>query len=673
MPDTAPFTETTHFLPLRRRMLAQHLGRGTPPATPLEQAGLLAAQLCRLHAHPRAHLERLLHDACALFAADDGSAVAAQLSGKGGEGQPALEAWLAELAMHGVLLAPDEAVERFVAASPNAYPGADFQAACQVTLAEHTIRYPATAAPEDEGEAVDPESDPDEEAPHATGAIERNGLFTSEQARVLRAIAANPDELIDLDAYAGTGKSHLVLALMDARPGRYTYIAPSRGQVEAFRPRLPADSGTRLLTQIELANLMVQQAARSGRGNGFVPTYRLSTIPAWEITRRIGLQGIGQRVPEQVLMTALEGINRWCASASPTLQAAHFDRSLPWAMLDAAPYVAAAEHVWRCMFDAGVQKGGCLSLNTGHLGKWLELQGVAPPVGLGMLLVDEAHELSPAWKQVLARHAPGVVSLGDPHQRLVGRASRWSSSKVLEMSQSVRQGSQVDGLVNQSLALDDIGASSERFMGASDRATGVRRYATWSQVPQSGARLYGSLWRLLHEAHQLLAQGARVHVHPASLRLLQKEAQAPIDAWRSVRRGESSRRWEAFVEACEQRGQDDIPALFSGGFDSTALEQLLAALVPVQEAGITLCLAQHAKNLQFDRVAMSACCFITGYETRQAHSPVRAAYLALTRGSQQLWLPGDAMEQLQLSAQRHAESLETRRMEKRRAAGHVKR
>ncbi len=29
-----------------------------------------------------------------------------------------------------------------------------------------------------------------------------------------------------------------------------------------------------------------------------------------------------------------------------------------------------------------------------------------------MLLVDEAHDLSPSWKQLLAGHAPGVVSLG---------------------------------------------------------------------------------------------------------------------------------------------------------------------------------------------------------------------------------------------------------------------
>jgi len=671
MPDTAHLSFTTRFLPLRRRSLAQHLARGTPPATPLEQAGLLAASLCRTQPQSVGQLERLLHDACALFAAGEGSAVAAQLAGKGGAGQPDLDAWLQDLAAHGVLLAPDEVVDAFIVQSPAAYPGADFQAACLTTLAEHTIRYPATAAPDDEDEQADPEAD-EEDRQAAVPAIERNGLYTSEQARVLRAIAANPDELIDLEAYAGTGKSHLVLALMDARPGRYTYIAPSRGQVEAFRPRMPSEAATRLLTQIELANLMVQQAARSGRSKGFVPTFRLSTVPLWEIARRIGVQGIGQRVPEQVLMTALDGINRWCASSAAQVQAVHFDRSLPWAMLDAAPYVAAAEHVWRCMFDPAVQKGGCLSLNTGHLGKWLWLQGVAPPVELGMLLVDEAHELSPAWKDVLARHAPGVVSLGDPHQRLVGRASRWSSSKMLEMSQSVRQGSQVDGLVNQSLALDDLGGTSERFMGASDRATGVRRYTAWSQVPVHGARIYGSLWRLLQEAHQLMEQGARVHVHPASARVLHKEAQAPIEAWRSVGRGESSHRWERFVEACEERGLTDIPVLFSTGFDSAALERLLATLVPEQDATVVLCLAQHAKNLQFDRVSMSACCFVTGYDTRQQHSPVRAAYLALTRGSQQLWLPDDAMEQLQLSAQRHAQSKETQRMERRRAAGHVK-
>ncbi|WP_251276775.1 hypothetical protein, partial [Enterobacter hormaechei] len=86
---------------------------------------------------------------------------------------------------------------------------------------------------------------------------------------------------------------HLVLALMDARPGRYTYVAPSRGQVEAFRARVPASTAVRLLTQIEFANRVAQHAARSGQTGGFVASYRRSTRTPREIAGRIGLQGIG--------------------------------------------------------------------------------------------------------------------------------------------------------------------------------------------------------------------------------------------------------------------------------------------------------------------------------------------------------------------------------------------
>jgi len=664
MSDIAHPLPTTCFLPLRRRTLARHLGKGSAPDTALEQAGLLAAQLCRRQAQPAAQIERLLHEACTLFAAHP-AAAAAQLAGPGGQGQEELEAWLAELAARGVLLAPEATLQPFLDHSPEAYPGLALQAACQETLAEHSIRFPAAFASDDE----DDRSGGDDSDATAGRALQRTGLYTREQAQVLRAIAANPDELIDLDAYAGTGKSHLVLELMDTRPGRYTYVAPSRGQVEAFRARVPATTAARLLTQIEFANALAQHAARSGITGGFVPVYRQSTLWPRDIASRIGVRGIGQRTPEQVLLTAFDAINRWCADAAPTLQPWHFGRSVPWALLDAAPWIAAAEHVWRCMFDPVVQKGGCLSLTVAHIGKWLSLHGVVPPQEMGTILVDEAHDLSPAWKRLLAAHAPGVVSLGDPHQRLSGRADRWTSAKRLEMHHSVRQGSQVDTMVNHALSLDEGDGERLPFEGATDRATGVREYAHWQDVPLQGLRVHGSLWRLLHDTVALQAQGAQVHVHPASLRLLQKEAHAPIDAWRTAREGGPSHRWEAFVAACQQRGLDDVPALFSGGFDALAMARLMAALVPAQDSSIVLCLAQHAKNLQFDVVTLSACCFNSGHDGRLPYSPVRAAYLAMTRASRQLWLPGDAMAHLQDSAQRHALAREAQRARRRQGMG----
>ncbi|MEJ5135514.1 hypothetical protein WH218_15760 [Stenotrophomonas indicatrix] len=141
MSDTPSPTSSPLFLPLREQSLLRHLSDGTPPDTPLEQAGLLVAMLCRRQRPPATQLQRLLHDACALFAADDGPAAQAQLAASAGQDARALEAWLGVLAAQDVLLAPDEVMEAVLAASPDAYPGADFQTACRITLEEHTIHF----------------------------------------------------------------------------------------------------------------------------------------------------------------------------------------------------------------------------------------------------------------------------------------------------------------------------------------------------------------------------------------------------------------------------------------------------------------------------------------------------------------------------------------------------
>jgi hypothetical protein len=653
---------TTTFLPLQRKSLARFIAHGTPPQTALEQAGLMAAQLCRARLHTPAEIERLLHEACALFASHDGAA--AQLAGAGGGGQPELDAWLAALAAHGVLLAPADILQDFIVQSPSEYPGLALQQACQETLAEHEIRFPPAFASDDE------DDDQDEAVASDARAVEHHGLYTSEQARVLRAIAANPDELIDLDGYAGTGKGHLVLALMEARPGRYTYVAPSRGQVEAFRSRVPASTAVRLLTQIEFANRVAQHAARSGHTGGFVASYRRSTRTPREIAGRIGLQGIGGRSPEQVLLTAFEAINRWCASSAPGLAFQHFDRSVPAAMLDVSPYMAAAEHVWRCMFDADLQRGTLLSLSPAHIGKWLALRGVTPPLDMGMLLVDEAHDLSPSWKQLLAGHAPGVVSLGDPHQCLTGTVPRWAASKVLEMHQSVRQGNQVEGLVNQTLALDGLGQDSGPFVGAADRATGVLHYRHWAQVPSEGLRIHGSVADLALDAAQLHALGLRPYLHPASLRALRSVLQRPLDAWRRRRDSASDPAQERFLATQAHEGQGALVELFASADRVQSLLQALDDQDTPAEGRVALCLAEHAKNLQFDVVSLSPGCFSAGQGGRIWHNPVRAVYLALTRARRQLHVPADGMEQLQHTATLQEQARQARRHERQQASGY---
>jgi len=551
-----------YFLPLSETALAAFLDVGQIPASALERAGLFAAALCQGRAHHSAALTRLIDQACALFAAQPDDADAqfkALAAGMPGQLNDALQA----LAAQSVVLGPDAVVAEFCRMSPSDYPVDPFQAACRTTLEPHTIRFYTDAA----GEEPD---DVGIDVAQAPAYVERTHDYTAEQARALRAIVANDDEHIDLDAYAGAGKTHLILQLL-----------------------------------------------------------------------------IGNHAPTSVLRVAFDGIAAWCRSPAERLEPRHFARALPWAMIDAGPYIAAAEHVWRCMFDPAVQKTPLLSLNVDHIGKWLALHGARIPTLWGTLLIDEGHDMSPAWKGLLSGYEGSVISLGDPNQRLVGRAPRFATGMKLEIAQSVRQGRLVEQLVNETVALDATGFFDGPFEGSADQPTLTRTYNSWDEIPGSGARVYGNPWRLLEEAQRLAAAGIPFGIHPDTLTNVGREVNRGEEAYREMTsHGGSSQRWEALLAECSEQDMPQIPRMFMRGYNRDRFIELGQRLVEFHDATLQLLLVEHAKNTEFAVVAMSMCCFRTGFGRGYAHNPVRAAYTAMTRGTQQLWLPAGALDEL---------------------------
>lgn len=642
-------TQPAYFLPLTQTALCAFLDTTQIPATALERAGLFAAALCQTSTQHRAALTRLIDQACALFAAQPDAADAQFVAVA--RGLPAdSDAWLQALATQGVLLGPDEIVAQFCVASAEAYPVDLFQAACQTTLEPHTIRFYTDAAVD-----ADLHEAPAGDAPQAPAFVERTHDYTAEQARALRAIVANDDEHIDLDAYAGAGKTHLILQLLDSATRRYTYIAPRPSQVQAFRRRLSGALPVEILSQISFANQIAGSAFRLGTlGTAFRPTFQISKASFRDIAQRIGLQPIGNQPPASVLRVAFDGIAAWCRSPSPRLEPRHFVRALPWAMIDAAPYIAAAEHVWRCMFDPVLQKTPLLSLNIDHLGKWLALHNARIPTSWGTLLIDEGHDMSPAWKALLSGYEGSVISLGDPNQRLVGTAPRFATGMKLEIAQSVRQGRRVEQLVNDTVALDATGYFEGPFEGSADQPTLAHTYTRWDDVPDSGARVYGNPWRLLEEAQRLAAAGVTFGVHPDTLASVGREVNRGEEAYREMTsHGGSSQRWEALLAECTAQEMPQIPRMFMRGYNRERFIELGQRLAEYHAAPLQLMLVEHAKNTEFAQVAMSLCCFRTSFGRGYAHNPVRAAYTAMTRGTRQLWLPVGALEELEQSMARY--------------------
>ena len=458
-----------YALPLSEGALAAYLEDGSIPTSALERAGLFAAALCLRGRQPDGALSAMLEQACTLFATEPAQ-VPAQLAGLR-SGLPAtLQEWQRALAAQDRVLATASMVEQHAGAQA-------FQQACDTALAPHTVRFYTEAAYQETSEVVGT----GERAPIY---IERDHDYTDDQARALRAIVANDDEHIDLDAYAGAGKTHLVLQLLAGATRHFTYLAPRPSQVQAFRERLGTRQQITLLSQIGFANQVAADAHRRGvLSTDFAPSYQVSRLSFADIAGRIGLQPIGRYPATSVLRIAFDGIGSWCRSTSPQLEARHFLRALPYAMLDAAPFIAAAEQVWRCMFDPVLQKGGLLSLTPDHIGKWLAQHDARIPARWGTLLIDEAHDLSPAWKQLLSAYEGAVISLGDPNQRLIGRAPRFATGMALEINQSVRQGRYVEQLVNDTLALDATGIYQQPFTGVGTHATVAGVYQHWTDVP----------------------------------------------------------------------------------------------------------------------------------------------------------------------------------------------
>lgn len=636
---------SAYVLPLSQEAVASYLEDGSIPASALERAGLFAAALCLRSRQPEGALSTMLEQACALFAAQP-DAVPAQLAGLRAELPSTLQAWQQALAAQDRVLAPATLIERH--AATEAFDAVAFQQASDSTLTPHTVRFYTEAAYQETSETI-------ASGEHAPIYIERDHDYTDDQARALRAIVANDDEHIDLDAYAGAGKTHLVLQLLAGATRHFTYLAPRPSQVQAFRERLGTQASVALLSQIAFANQVAVDAHRRGvLSTDFAPAYQVSRLSFAEIVSRIGLQPIGRTPATRVLRIAFDGIASWCRSTSAQLEARHFLRAVPYALLDAAPFIAAAEHVWRCMFNPTLQKGGLLSLTPDHIGKWLAQHDARIPARWGTLLIDEAHDLSPAWKQLLSGYEGAVISLGDPNQRLIGRAPRFATGMALEINQSVRQGRYVEQLVNDTLALDATGVYQQPFSGASAHATVAATYTRWDEVPTEGTQVYGSTWRLLEEAQRLSAAGAAFGIHPESLRQLAREVDRAADAYRELTtHGGGSRRWEDLLAEWDEQQLPQVSRLFMRGYNRAHFDALCERLQPHMQAPLLLMLVEHSKNTEFAQVAMAPCCFRTGFARRYAHNPVRAAYTAMTRGSRQLWLPEGALEDLQQSIARY--------------------
>lgn len=403
------------FLPIDARKASAFFREGLLPASSIERAALMGA-MTQL-ANPMSHvaLERLVASAEQQFAQE--SAAGEHYLAKMRAADPSLQPRevFAGLAKSGVTYAPTDMVAG--AEWQSAAGGYDFafQAACRAQMQDWEIFFEAPGAAllgSDYDEPVKPRT-----------AVRFSGL--RDQGVAARVIAAGRDEHVVVNAYAGTGKTHLIHTLASSLGREVTYIAPSVAHLYGFMTHSAGDgSQVKRTTLWELSHMMCRAHARA-LGMGHAPRSGSSLLTLDQQASLAGITPIDNAAVVLTLQRARAIVSGWCHTDAPQITEKHVRRYVPLCAPAAlARYIDAAQRLWAAMINTAPKGGHAFDININHLAKWLVLSGARIPAYHGLLLVDEAHDLRAAWRHLFNTYEGGCVLLGDPNQHLMGSRKR---------------------------------------------------------------------------------------------------------------------------------------------------------------------------------------------------------------------------------------------------------
>ncbi|WP_139202827.1 hypothetical protein [Pseudoxanthomonas sp. GM95] len=587
-----------------------------------------------------AELERLVQQAYPLFEsqAEAGHAQLLQML----DGHPMdLATFLDGLLADSISTAPRHLIDqRKWLASDGGY-SYQFQDECAALLDTYDIAFHQPAAAIDDDEQEQP-------SPGTRSGQPARLEGTREQAVVASIAASASQERIAVEAYAGTGKTYLVRMLQEHLPGGFTYVAPSQAQIHGYERAAGKSEPGQAFTLNGLAWRLLRGYARDA-GMNYVPSIGVSELSLSEQAQLAGIGSIGNTRPEEVMRRLYAAIRSWCYTDDTALGTRHFLRSRVREPLEIPYYIAAAYRLWDAMFAKPPRAGRIFDIWHAQVAKWLVLQGACPSTSYGTLLVDEAHDLPPSWISLLGSYQSGCILMGDPHQKLQGYFSRPERFQSTAMLTSLRIGLGADRMIEQTLGLVPDRQMGE-FRSARDHITRLRAYDSPRVMPDRGLRLYGNEWAMLEAALRLKAAQAPIGMLTASRQALEKSVRnasilfESLESWHGLQVNGCST-LDELVRKFNRQGLQSIVRLFERGFTAANFTELATYTQQSAHAELTLGLIDHSKNLEFDTVALSPCCYEDASRQR-GFLPVHASYLGMSRARHELWVPGDTLDRL---------------------------
>lgn len=472
----------------------------------------------------------------------------------------------------------------------------------------------------------------------------RHGSLTGprDQVAAFQALRSDYREFSHVEAFAGTGKTHLVRALLSENPPEDS-IYMVKTQDQAVGMRSPGSVEVNVLTWWQALDRSLSAHVHRGSFG------HLRRQPMGDISKHDGILAelaASFGVPDSQIVAAYRTLQRWAATSEPDVSSGHVPYLFRGEGLSGHPatdqlkIAALARELWRQQHRVLTGRAASIPLTTTLYAKLLEYHGI-PLAFTGSIFVDEAHDLPVALARLLEAHLGGAVCLGDRYQSFGQEPPVWLRGRQIEMSQSVRFGGAATNLINSAIGLLDKQPYSPRVTPNVTINTKVLTLRDNEGRHAPGLHVYGSPATLLRDLMLFFEAGRKIYVNADSQRACKAWADEASKALAQDRAG-GGERLLARIEklAAESKDADLVEWVLkslSRLQDLRGMDVVLHACTDPNQS-TWLILAQHSRNLEKPVVAIHPCCFAR--EVNSEH--LKHFYVAASRARETIWLPPNA-------------------------------
>ena len=473
---------------------------------------------------------------------------------------------------------------------------------------------------------------------------------TDPQHRALREFLAAPDESFNVQGYAGSGKTHLISRFAELlRPQRTLLLAQTTGQLRALQSRadeqFPAMTFIQAVAQVLDSNLLANSWRLKDKSRGqYTWQVAHSQVVQW-----LNIPAIGHLSPVQVASVCARAVASFCHSTAQHLDTMHLPVAIgsQLSVVDRAALLETVKGYWSEIIQPS-EPHIRLPIRGYHRIKLMSLTDEVLDPQYTHIIVDEGHDIPTPMLQILDRSPQAVITLSDELQNLSGlAAARSSSIRQRYITQSVRLGKQVEGIVNP-LIQAHPGATKELFAGRADHYTHLQHYSGWQIPNQPTTIIVADEFDLFAWFQRLTHAGASFRLSRSTFKDFMTFAQDCIELYSNgtrPRHGLIFRygSWDALSTAMANNPSfQAIERMLHKGYSQVDFQTAVDRHMRKGRGTIILARVSDTKNMEFASVYLSKDLLITPTAHDNQDSRARlfsSLYTACTRAQHELIVP----------------------------------